>query len=64
MQQNSPKLGNKLLRIVDDILELSKIENNQLDLRFSDTNINELLGELYQTFANSDDLQSRIFISG
>ncbi|BDX37947.1 histidine kinase [Tenuifilaceae bacterium CYCD] len=49
------KLGNKLLRIVDDILELSKIETNQLDLRFSDTNINELLGELYQTFSNSDE---------
>lgn len=53
------KLGNKLLRIVEDILELSKIETNQLDLHFSDTNINKLLGELHQSFSTNEDFLAK-----
>ncbi|MGE0078947.1 MAG: tetratricopeptide repeat protein [Bacteroidales bacterium] len=53
------KLSAKLLRIVEDILELSKIETNQIDLHFSDTNINNLLGDLYQTFSNNEDFLAK-----
>lgn len=51
-------LGNKLVRIVDDILELSKIETNQVNLLLSEVNLNHLLDDVYkefETIAEFDD---------
>lgn len=53
------KMSGKLLGIVDNILELSKIETNQLDLHFTDYSINELLGEIYQTYASNGELLAK-----
>nr|HPI45184.1 ATP-binding protein [Tenuifilaceae bacterium] len=53
------KLGNRLLRIVEDILELSKVETNQLEIHYTDFNINELLGELYQSYSNNEDFLAK-----
>jgi len=44
------RLGNKLVRIVDDILELSKIETNQVNLLLSEVNLNQLLDDVYKEF--------------
>jgi len=53
------KLGNKLLRIVEDILELSKVETNQLEIHYTNFNINELLGDLYQSYSSNEDFLSK-----
>ena len=52
-------LGERLLRLVDDILELSKIETNQLDIKISECNVNTILSELNNTFQNSLALKNR-----
>ncbi|MCD6111921.1 MAG: tetratricopeptide repeat protein [Bacteroidales bacterium] len=41
-----------LLNLIDDILDLSKIEANQLKINYSKFNINPLLNELHQTYNN------------
>jgi signal transduction histidine kinase len=43
-------LGSKLARIVDDILELSKIETNQVNLLLSEVNLNQLLDDVYKEY--------------
>lgn len=53
------KLGNRLLRIVEDILELSKVETNQLEIHYTDFNINELLGDLYQSYSSNEDFLAK-----
>lgn len=53
------KLGSKLLRIVEDVLELSKVETNQLEIHYTEFNINELLGELYQSYSKNEDFLSK-----
>jgi signal transduction histidine kinase len=50
------RLGNKLVRIVDDILELSKIETNQVNLLLSEVNLNHLLDDVYKDFSTNNDL--------
>lgn len=52
-------LGNRLVRIVDDILELSKIETNQVNLLLSEVNLNRLLDEVYHEFTLRNDLVSK-----
>lgn len=42
--------GDSLLRLVDDIIDIAKIESKQLKLFIQPTNINRLLNELYKVF--------------
>lgn len=42
--------GNNLLRIINDILDLSKVEAGKLDIQFSPVSIIELLNEIEQIF--------------
>jgi signal transduction histidine kinase/CheY-like chemotaxis protein len=42
--------GDSLLRIIDDIIDIAKIESKQLKLFIQPTNINRLLNELYNVF--------------
>jgi len=39
--------GNILLNLVNDIIEISKIESNQVDLRESEFSLNKLFEELH-----------------
>jgi len=43
-------LSGQLLSIVNDILEISKIETNQIKLSYSQVNINQILNKLYTNF--------------
>ena len=43
--------GQQLLAIISDVLDLSKIESDQLELHFSNFTINEELDDLYELFA-------------
>jgi len=42
--------GNTLLNLIDDIIDIAKIESGQLKLRYAEYNINSLIDELYRTF--------------
>ncbi len=44
------KSGNRLLSVINDIIDISKIESGQVDIKVSSTNINELLKEIYTFF--------------
>ena len=44
------KSGNRLLRVINDIIDISKIESGQINLRICTTDINELLDEIYTFF--------------
>ncbi|MCX7986799.1 MAG: PAS domain-containing protein [Bacteroidales bacterium] len=42
--------GNTLLNLIDDIIDIAKIEAGQLKLRFAECNLNSIMVELYDTF--------------
>ena len=42
--------SNSLMQLISDILDLSKIETNQLDLKIGTVSVNELIDELAETF--------------
>lgn len=62
------KCGNSLLNLIDDIIDISKIEAGQLVVRPVDTCINEILRELFVTFdknrlaENKRDVELRLVI--
>lgn len=45
--------SNTLLNLINDIIDLSKIEVGQISLKFIDFNINQLMHELYATYHSS-----------
>ncbi len=42
--------GNTLLTLIEDIIDITKIEAGQIKVNFAETNVDELLDELYATF--------------
>jgi PAS domain S-box-containing protein len=42
--------GNTLMTLIEDIIDITKIEAGQIRINFADTNVDELLDELYATF--------------
>ena len=61
--------GNDLITLIDDILDISKIEANQIKISFQDTTVVQLAEEVYSTFkqslhaANPDNEVSAHFIA-
>ncbi len=51
--------GNHLLSIIDDLIEVSRIETGQFELRPELFNINEVLHELYIFFDNNEKYKNR-----
>ncbi|MCF8381326.1 MAG: PAS domain S-box protein [Bacteroidales bacterium] len=47
--QHISNSGKQLLRLIDDIIDISKIESNQLKLEYQNCNIDENLNELIET---------------
>ncbi len=45
--------GNTLLNLIDDIIDISKIEAGQIKIRIAESNINAILEELYDSFKAS-----------
>jgi two-component system, NarL family, sensor histidine kinase EvgS len=57
--------GNALLRLIDDILDISKIEAGKLDIQYSDININELfysLDVMFGTMAREKGLNFIVLV--
>ncbi|AXT60261.1 response regulator [Aquimarina sp. AD10] len=42
--------SNQLINIIDDIIEISKLETNQVEARFEETNLNDILRLLFSDF--------------
>lgn len=55
--------GNSLLCLIDDIIDISKIEAGQLKITKSETEINELLDELKATIENEKKKRDKIHIN-
>ncbi|HEX3007739.1 MAG TPA: PAS domain-containing protein [Bacteroidales bacterium] len=53
------KCGNSLLNLIDDIIDVSKIEAEQLVVREAETNINDILQELFITFDKNRILENK-----
>lgn len=45
--------GNSLLNLIDDIIDISKIEAGQIKIRISESNINDIIDELKNSFEAS-----------
>lgn len=43
--------GNHLLAVINDIVDISKIQANQLKITYSEVNLNQLMEELFMTFS-------------
>ena len=42
--------GNSLLNLIDDIIDISKIEAGQIKIRIAESNINNIIDEIYNSF--------------
>jgi PAS domain S-box-containing protein len=47
--------GNSLLHLINDIIDLAKIESNQLTIEKEDFSVNELTDEVFQMFLNAKE---------
>ena len=52
--QNISNSGEQLLRLINDIIDISKIESNQLRLEYSSCNIDECILEILENVQNPD----------
>lgn len=43
--------GNRMLNIINDIIDISKIESGQMNINIGETNVNQLLKDLYVFFS-------------
>lgn len=53
--------GQHLLNLINDIIDISRIEANQLNITFKKVNINQLMDELYLEFNNLKTKENRLF---
>jgi len=53
-------LGSKqLLLIIDDIMDISKLESNQIDFNIQEIELNKVLRNLYELFSTDSELKSK-----
>ncbi len=52
------KSGDRMLNIINDIVNISKIESGQMEISHSDTNINETLKDIYTFFRQEAELKN------
>ncbi|WP_271766106.1 response regulator [Aquimarina algiphila] len=50
--------SNQLINIIDDIIEISKLETNQVEVRFEEMNLNDLLQKLFSNFQSKAILKN------
>ncbi len=55
--------GNHLLAVINDIVDISKIQANQLKISYSEVNLNDLMDELYLTFSSQLKTKDKLLIS-
>jgi signal transduction histidine kinase len=51
--------GNQLLNIINDIIDIAKIESGKIHIQKSACSVNKLFNELYTTFYNSTELAKK-----
>lgn len=54
--------GKHLLSIIDDLIEISRIETSQFEIKPDEFNLNELMEEVYQYFNESSRFRNRAVI--
>ncbi|MBM3434779.1 MAG: response regulator [Bacteroidetes bacterium] len=54
--------GNLLLNIINDIIDISKVEAGEMEISKSPVNVNEILDELYSTYIKLKDSQKKSHI--
>jgi len=52
------KSGMRLLNIINDIIGISRIESGELELNLTETNINELISLIYNTFRSELEIRN------
>lgn len=52
--RNLTKNGNDLLKLINDIMDISKIQENQFDISKKNFNLNDLLNVIYHEFQQSE----------
>lgn len=52
------KNSNTLVYLIDDIIDLAKIEAGQLKIHKTETNINQILSDIYHSFVETNNLKS------
>lgn len=53
------KCGSSLLNLIDDIIDISKIESGQITIRKTDVSVNDLLNDLYSVFDNIRESENK-----
>lgn len=61
--KNLTKNGNDLLKLINDILEISKIQENQLEISKKRFNLNNLLRAIYYEYEQSEIRQTKLHIA-
>jgi len=52
--KNLKKNGNDLLKLINDVMDISRIKENQFDISKKEFSLNDLLNEMYLEFQQSD----------
>jgi signal transduction histidine kinase len=56
------KSGTRMLNIINDIISISKIESQQIEVSVSETNVNEQLEYIYHFFKLEAEQKNCIFL--
>ena len=57
--KNINKNGNDLLKLINDVMDISRLKENQFDISKKEFSLNSLLNEIYLEFQQSDKISQR-----